>query len=117
MGFTLLLTRFRLTSGDASVMDQLVVRGTALFTVTIIMWSLASLVGRIAAVADPAGLVPYLWLVAAVPLLAPPVKSNRATLVSSEQLIYISLVLAAAGGFVLAAVTIARVFAGGVELR
>ena len=117
MGFTLLLTRFRLTSGDASVTDQLVVRGTALFTVTIIMWSLASLVGRIAAVADPAGLVPYLWLVAAVPLLAPPVKSNRATLVSSEQLIYLSLVLAAAGGFVLAAVTIARVFASGVELR
>ncbi len=117
MGFTLLLTRFRLTSGDATMTDQLVVRGTALVTVTLAMWSLASLVGRILAVTDPAGLVPYLWVIAAAPLLAPPFKSNGNTLVSSEQLIYISLVLTAAGGFVLAAVTIARVFAGGVELQ
>ena len=117
MGFTLLLTRFRLTSGDATVMDHLVVRGTALVTVTLAMWSLASLMGRILAVTDPAALVPYLWVIAAVPLLAPQFKSNGNTLVSSEQLIYLSIVLTAAGSFVLAAVMVVRVFAGGVELQ
>ena len=117
MGFTLLLTRFRLTSGDATVMDHLVVRGTALVTVTLAMWSLASLMGRILVLTDPAALVPYLWVIAAVPLLAPQFKSNGNTLVSSEQLIYLSFVLTAAGSFVLAAVMVVRVFAGGVELQ
>ena len=117
MGFTLLLTRFRLTPGDASVMDHLVVRGTALVTVTLAMWSLASLMGRILVLTDPAALVPYLWVIAAVPLLAPQFKSNGNTLVSSEQLIYLSFVLTAAGSFVLAAVMVVRVFAGGVELQ
>ena len=60
MGFTLLLTRFRLTPGDATVMDHLVVRGTALVTVTLAMWSLASLMGRIPRLDRPrrAGAVP-----------------------------------------------------------
>ena len=117
MGFTLLLTRFRLTSDDASVWDQVVVRGVALFTVTVAMWSLGSLAGRIASVPDPTWLVPYLWLAAALPLLAPPVKSNGATLVSSEKWIYVSLFMTAVGGFVLAAVTIVEVFSGGVTLQ
>lgn len=117
MGFTLLLARFRLTSGDASAWDHIVVRGAALFTVTVAMWSLASLAGRIAAVSNPAGLVPLLWLVAAAPLLAPPVRSNGTTLVSSEHLVYISLALTGAGGFVLAAIIMVRVIAAGVTLQ
>ena len=119
MGATLLLTRFRLTSGDATLWDQALVRGLALLTVTLAMWSLASLAGRVMAIENPANLVPYLWLTAAVPLLAPPLKSrnNGATLVSSEHWIYLSLLLTGAGGFVLAAVIMARVIAGGVELQ
>ena len=52
-------------------------RGVALLTVTLAMWSLASLAGRIMAITNPANLVPYLWLIAAVPLLAPPVKRRN----------------------------------------
>ncbi|MCY4625639.1 MAG: hypothetical protein OXC99_11660 [Chloroflexi bacterium] len=117
MGFTLLLARFRLTAGTATFRDQAMVRGAALLTVTLAMWSLASLAGRIAAIENPSHLVPYLWLVAAVPLLGPPLKSNGTTVISSEQWVYASLLLAAAGGFVLAAVIIVRVFSGGVELQ
>ena len=119
MGATLLLTRFRLASGDATFLDQALVRGAALLTVTLAMWSLATLAGRIMAITNPANLVPYLWLIAAVPLLAPPLKRrNRgAPLVSSEHWVYLSLLLTGAGGFALAAVIMARVIAGGVELQ
>lgn len=117
MGFTLMLARFRLTSGDATLWDQAIVRGVALFTVSVAMWSLATLAGRVAVISNPAGLVPYLWLLAAVPLLAPPVRSNGSTLVSSEHWVYVSLFLTGVSGFVLAAVLMARVIAGGVELQ
>ena len=119
MGATLLLTRFRLTSGDATLWDHTLVRGMALVTVTLAMWSLASLAGRVMAIENPANLVPYLWLTAAVPLLAPPLRSrnNGSTLVSSEHWIYLSLLLTGVGGFVLAAVIMARVVAGGVEFQ
>ena len=117
MGATLLLARFRLASGQASVWDHVMVRGAALLTVTIAMWTLASLAGRIMAITSPAGLVPYLWLVAAVPLAAPPLRNNGATLISSEHWVYLSMLLTGLGGFVLAAVIMARVIAGGVELQ
>ena len=117
MGFTLLMTRFRLTSGDASVWDQLTVRGVALLSVTVAMWTLSALASRVAAVPDASNIVPFLWLAAAAPLLAPPVKSNGATLVTSEQWIYVSVCLTAAGGFVLALATMARVVLGGVTFQ
>ncbi len=117
MGATLLLTRFRLTSGDATLADQLTVRGVALLSVTIAMWSLASIAGRVQAVPDASHIVPYLWLAAAAPLFVPPVKSNGVTLVTSEKWVYVSVVLTATGGFVLAMVTMARVLSGGVTLQ
>ena len=117
MGATLLLARFRLASGQASAWDHVMVRGAALLTVTIAMWTLASLAGRIMAITSPAGLVPYLWLVAAVPLAAPPLRNNGSTLISSEHWVYLSMLLTGLGGFVLAAVIMARVIAGGVELQ
>lgn len=117
MGATLLLARFRLTSDAATLRDQLTVRGVAFLSVTIAMWSLASIAGRVQAVPDATGIVPYLWLAAAAPLLAPPVRSNGVTVVSSEKLVYTSMVLTAAGGFVLALVTLVRVFSGGVTLQ
>ena len=117
MGGTLLLARFRLASGRASAWDHALVRGAALLTVTIAMWTLASLAGRIMAITSPAGLVPYLWLAAAAPLAAPPLRNRGATLISSEHCVYLSLALTGLGGFVLAAVIMARVVAGGVELQ
>ena len=117
MGATLLLARFRLGSGEASVWDHVIVRVAALLTVSIAMWTLASLAGRVMAITSPAGMVPYLWLVAAVPLAAPPLRNNGATLISSEHWVYLSLLLTALGGFVLAAVIMARVISGGVELQ
>ena len=108
MGFTLLVTRFRLTPGDASIWDQLIVRVVALFSASAAMGTLGLVVSRVSATPDTSELVPFLWLAAVIPLLAPPVKSNGVTLVSSENWIYTSVALTAVGGFILAIATLVR---------
>ena len=113
MGFTLLMTRTRLAPGDASLGDQLVVRFVAFFSVSIAMLTLGLVSGRTAAAADTTGLVPYLWLAAVAPLLIPSIKSNGASLISAEMLIYTSVLLSAAGGFILAIATLVRLIMNG----
>ena len=108
MGFTLLVTRSRLTSGDVSIWDQLIVRVVALFSVSAAMGTLGLVVTQVSATPDTAAIVPFLWLAAVIPLVAPPVKSNGVTLVSSENWIYTSVALTAAGGFILAVATLVR---------
>ena len=113
MGFTLLVTRFRLAPGDATLGDQLIVRFVAFFSVTIAMFTLGVVSGRTSEAAETTGLVPYLWAVAVIPLLIPSLKSRGISLFSSEKLIYTSVSLSAAGGFILAIATLVQLIRNG----
>ena len=113
MGFTLMVTRFRLAPGDASLGDQLIVRFVAFFSVTIAMFTLGVVSGRTSEAAETTGLVPYLWGVAVIPLLIPSLKSRGISLLSSEKLIYTSVSLSAAGGFILAIATLVQLIRNG----
>ena len=113
MGFTLLITRSRLAPGDASIGDHLLVRFVALFSVSIAMFTLGVVAARTSAAANTAGIVPFLWVAAVIPLLIPQVKSRGVALISSERLIYTSVILSAAGGFILAIATLVRLIMNG----
>jgi hypothetical protein len=113
MGFTLLITRFRLAPGDASIGDQLIVRFVAFFSVTIAMFTLGVVSGRTSVAAETTGLVPYLWGIAVIPLLIPSLKSRGVSLFSSERLIYTSVSLSAVGGVVLAMATLVQLIRNG----
>ena len=113
MGFTLLITRFRLAPGDASIGDQLIVRFVAFFSVTIAMFTLGVVSGRTSEAAETTGLVPYLWGIAVIPLLIPSLKSRGVSLFSSERLIYTSVSLSAVGGVGLAMATLVQLIRNG----
>ena len=106
MGVTLLMTKSRLAPGDASLGDQLLVRFVALIAVSIAMLTLGLVSGRTIAADDTTRLVPYLWGAAVLPLFIPSLKSTGISLLSSEKLIYTSVLLSAAGGFILAMATL-----------
>ncbi len=108
MGLTLLMTRSRLAGDDVSIFDQLIVRFVAFLSVSTAMLTLGAVSGRTAAATETTGMVPYLWLVALIPLIIPPVKRNGVYFISSEKLIYASVLLSAAGGFTLAIATLVQ---------
>ena len=108
MGLTLLMTRTRLAVDEVSLFDQLVVRFVAFLSVSIAMLTLGAVSGRTAAASETTGMVPYLWLVAVLPLIIPPIKRSGIHLISSEKLIYASVLLSAAGGFTLAMATLVQ---------
>ena len=108
MGLPLLMTRTRLALDDVSIFDQLIVRFVAFLSVSIAMLTLGAVSGRTAAASDTTGMVPYLWIVALIPLIIPPVKVSGVYLISSEKLIYASVLLSAAGGFTLAIATLVQ---------
>ena len=113
MGVTLMMARTRLAPGDATLGDHLVVRFVAFFSVTIAMFTLGVVSGRSATAAETTALVPYLWGIAVIPLLIPSVKSRGISLFSSEKLIYTSVSLSAAGGFILAIATLVQLIRNG----
>ena len=108
MGLTLLMTRTRLALDEVSIFDQLIVRFVAFLSVSIAMLTLGAVSGRTAAASETTGMVPYLWIVALIPLIIPPVKVSGVYLISSEKLIYASVLLSAAGGFTLAIATLVQ---------
>ena len=108
MGLTLLITRSRLSIDNISIFDQLFVRIVAFMSVSIAMLTLGAVSGRTAAASETTGMVPYLWLIALIPLIIPPVKRNGVYLISSEKLIYSSVLLSATGGFTLAIATLVQ---------
>jgi|GEM_PF-5598043 hypothetical protein len=112
MGVTLLMAKSRLAPGDASLADQLIVRFVAFVAVSIAMLTLGLVSGRTIAADDTTALVPYLWLAAVVPLVIPSLKKR----LPSEKLIYTSVLLSAAGGFILAMATLLSLFLSSPDL-
>lgn len=108
MGLTLLMTRSRLSLDNISIFDHLIVRFVAFLSVSIAMLTLGAVSGRTAAASETTGIVPYLWFIAVIPLIVPPVKRNGVHLISSEKLIYGSVFLSATGGFALAIATLVQ---------
>lgn len=108
MGLTLLITRSRLSLDNVSKFDQLFVRVVAFLSVSIAMLTLGAVSGRTAAASETTGMVPYLWFIALIPLIIPPVKRKGVYLISSEKLIYSSVLLSATGGFTLAIATLVQ---------
>ena len=108
MGLTLLITRSRLSLDNVSKFDQLFVRVVAFLSVSIAMLTLGAVSGRTAAASETTGMVPYLWCIALIPLIIPPVKRKGVYLISSEKLIYSSVLLSATGGFTLAIATLVQ---------
>jgi hypothetical protein len=102
MGVTMMMAKSRLAPGDATLADQLIVRFVAFVAVSIAMLTLGLVSGRTIAADDTTRLVPYLWLAAVVPLVIPSLKKR----LPSEKLIYTSVLLSAAGGFILAMATL-----------
>ena len=108
MGLTLLMTRSRLSLDNISIFDHLIVRFVAFLSVSIAMLTLGAVSGRTAAASETTGIVPYLWFIAVIPLIVPPVKRNGVHLISSEKLIYGSVLLSATGVFALAIATLVQ---------
>jgi len=108
MGITLLMTRNRLSLDNVSMFDQLIVRVVAFLCVSIAMLTLGAVSGRTAAASETTGMVPYLWFIALIPLIVPPVKRNGVYIISSEKLLYSSVLLSATGGFTLAIATMVQ---------
>jgi len=108
MGITLLMTRNRLSLDNVSIFDQLIVRAVAFLSVSIAMLTLGAVSGRTAAASETTGMVPYLWFIALIPLFIPPVKRNGVYIISSEKLLYSSVLLSATGGFTLAIATLVQ---------
>ena len=108
MGGTLVLARFRLASGDASLWDHLLVRAVALLAVSISMLTMGLVVSRTSATANNADIVPFLWLATVIPLVIPAVRWQGITRIPSEHWVYTSVVLSAAAGFILAMTTLVR---------
>lgn len=108
IGTTLLVARSRLGRGGASLGNELLARGVALLSATVALGALGLMGSLFTASTDVLRLVPFLWLVAAAPLLVPPLGWRGAPRVSSMGLIMTSVVLSAAGAPVLALFVLAR---------
>ena len=109
VGSALVVARFRLSSQNPTLRDELLARGVAFLAVTFALsgFSLASIVftttSLVIVVALPG------WALTVLPLLAPPIRrSTGGLLVSSETWVYVSVGLSVATGLAMAFYVLAR---------
>ena len=109
VGSALVVARFRLSSQNPTLRDELLARGVAFLAVTFALsgFSLASIAftttSLVIVVALPG------WALTVLPLLAPPIRrSTGGLLVSSETWVYVSVGLSVATGLAMAFYVLAR---------
>ncbi len=109
VGSALVVARFRLSSQNPTLRDELLARGVAFLAVTFALsgFSLASIAFTtttlVIVVALPG------WALTVLPLLAPPIRrSTGGLLVSSETWVYVSVGLSVATGLAMAFYVLAR---------
>ena len=109
VGSALVVARFRLSSQNPTLRDELLARGVAFLAVTFALsgFSLASIAftttSLVIVVALPG------WALSVLPLLAPPIRrSTGGLLVSSETWVYVSVGLSVATGLAMAFYVLAR---------
>ena len=109
VGSALVVARFRLSSQNPTLRDELLARGVAFLAVTFALsgFSLASIAftttSLVIVVALPG------WALTVLPLLAPPIRrSTGGLLISSETWVYVSVGLSVATGLAMAFYVLAR---------